>query len=162
MINLLNLGFVVLFAVLGYLIGGYLERRHFRSIRDREAKYQGILTFNNRQLPEALAVSASGSEAGTNSCDFVSGNVVISIDYFKRLAAGLRGLIGGRVGAYETLVDRARREALLRMKEDAMAKNLNMVFGVRLETSSIAKGSSGQLGMVEVFAYGTGVSVNSA
>jgi len=156
MLNLLNLGFIALFATLGYLVGGYLERRHFRSIRDREAEYQRVLTFNSTRLPEEAAL------AGASSCDFVSGNVVISIDYFKRLAAGLRGLIGGRVGAYETLVDRARREALLRMKEDAMAKDLNMIFGVRLETSSIAKGSSGQLGMVEVFAYGTGVSVEGA
>ena len=150
MFNLLSFFFLVLFATLGYVIGGYLERRHFRSIRERETSYSSLLTFNNRQLPDSVAAG---------DCMLVGGNVVISIDYFKRLAAGLRGIIGGRIGAYETLVDRARREALLRMKEDAMSKNLNMVFGVRLETSSIAKGSQGQLGMVEVYAYGTGVAV---
>ena len=150
MFNPLNISLVVLFAILGYVIGGFLERRHFRSIREREASYSSLLTFNSRQLPDSVSI---------NDCTLVGGNVVISIDYFKRLAAGLRGILGGRIGAYETLVDRARREALLRMKEDAMRKNLTMVFGVRLETSSIAKGSQGQLGMVEVYAYGTGVAV---
>lgn len=147
MFDPITLSFVAIFAVLGYVIGGRIEQRHFRSIREREARYQSLLTYSSRLVPP----TASGS------CTLVDGNVVISIDYFKRLAAGLRGIIGGRVGAYETLVDRARREALLRMKEDALRKNVDMVFGVRLETSSISKGGGNQLGMVEVYAYGTGV-----
>jgi uncharacterized protein YbjQ (UPF0145 family) len=47
----------------------------------------------------------------------VSGSVVVSVDYFKRFLAGLRTLVGGRVTSYETLLDRARREAILRCKE---------------------------------------------
>ena len=150
MASLINIALVAVLAVLGYFIGGYLERRHFRSIREREARYQSLMTFTSRTPPPGA----------NDNCTLVAGNVVISIDYFKRLAAGLRGIVGGRVGAYETLVDRARREAVLRMKEDARQKNVNLVFGVRLETSSISKGASKQLGMVEVYAYGTGVFVN--
>ena len=86
---------------------------------------------------------------------FVQGNVVISVDYFKRLSAGLRSLLGGRVGAYESLVDRARREAILRMKRNAQEQGANHIFNVKLETSSITKGGRGQIGAVEMFAYGT-------
>ena len=46
----------------------------------------------------------------------VQGSAVISIDYFKRMLAALRNIVGGEVKSYETLVDRARREATLRMK----------------------------------------------
>ncbi|MFT6733724.1 MAG: hypothetical protein ACJAS9_001914 [Polaribacter sp.] len=43
------------------------------------------------------------------------------MDYFKRFLAGLRNIFGGRVVTYESLVDRARREAILRMKEKCPA-----------------------------------------
>jgi uncharacterized protein YbjQ (UPF0145 family) len=143
-----QLGIVVVLAILGYLFGSAAERRHFASIREREQRYSELLTFSTRTLP---------TDPAPATCGLVSGNVVISIDYFKRLTAGLRGIIGGRVTAFETLVDRARREALLRLKEDAHSQGMSMVFNVRLETSSISKGNSKQLGTIEVYAYGTGV-----
>ena len=95
--------------------------------------------------------------SGPVQCDLVAGNVVVSIDYFKQVAAGLRSLIGGRVSAYETLLERARREAILRMKEDAINKGADAVFNVKLETSSITKGRRQQIGCVEIYAYGTAI-----
>ena len=44
---------------------------------------------------------------------------MVSVDYFKRFLAGLRMIFGGRVSSYESLLDRARREALLRMRLQA-------------------------------------------
>ena len=70
----------------------------------------------------------------------VTGSTVISVDYFKRFLAALRNLFGGRVTAYESLLDRARRESLLRMKEQAAALGASMVFNVKYETASISKG----------------------
>ena len=67
----------------------------------------------------------------------VCGSAVISIDYFKRILAGLRNIFGGTVKSYETLIDRARREALLRMKEKA--DDATMIINVRIETSTIGK-----------------------
>ncbi len=81
--------------------------------------------------------------------------MVISVDYFKRSVAGLRALVGGRMKTYETLLDRARREAILRMKQQAKQLGANMVFNVKLETASISKGAKDSIGSVEVYAYGT-------
>ncbi|WP_281647404.1 YbjQ family protein [Parendozoicomonas sp. Alg238-R29] len=131
---------------LGYVFGRIAEKRHFKSIIKREEQLRDILTFSER-LP-APGFSSARSE-------LVSGNVVISIDYFKRIAAGLRSLIGGRVTAYETLIERARREAILRMKEDARRMGASQIINVKLETASITKGSKDQTGCVEVYAYGT-------
>jgi uncharacterized protein YbjQ (UPF0145 family) len=66
--------------------------------------------------------------------------------------------VGGRVTTYESLLERARREAILRMKADARQKGLNTIVNVKLETASITKGSKNQVGAVEVYAYGTGLS----
>ena len=78
--------------------------------------------------------------------------MVIASDYFKTFTAGLINIFGGRVTPFESLVDRARREALLRMKEQASQTGASIVFNVKLETTRIA---TGRLGAVEVLAYGT-------
>ena len=131
---------------LGYGFGRLAESRHFKSIIEREKRFQSLLTFSER-MPPAEVINV-------DSC-LVGGNVVISVDYFKRFVAGLRGIIGGRIRAYESLLERARREAMLRMKEDAQSHGASMVVNVKLETASITKGKKQQVGAVEVYAYGT-------
>ena len=139
--------FVVLLT-LGYVFGRIAETRHFKSILRREEELRGLLAFSERFPPPF---------DGPVNTALVGGNVVISIDYFKRFAAGLRNLIGGRVSAYESLVERARREAILRMKEDARGKGAAHITNVKIETSSITKGQGQQVGCVEVYAYGTAI-----
>jgi uncharacterized protein YbjQ (UPF0145 family) len=89
----------------------------------------------------------------------VAGNVVVSLDYFKRFLASLRNLVGGRVGSYETLLDRARREAVLRLKQQAMQRGYGAVINLRLETTRMANASRGGKGTagIEVLAFGTGL-----
>lgn len=133
--------------VLGYVFGQIAEKRHFRSIIRREQELRDVLCFTERNLP------AMGEVGSTLVC----GSVVISIDFFKKFVASLRNLVGGRVSAYESLLERARREAILRMKAEARVLGANSVWNVRLETSSITKDGSQGVGAVEVLAYGTAV-----
>ena len=85
------------------------------------------------------------------------GSVVVANDYFKSFSASLRNLVGGRMLVYESLVDRGRREALLRMKEEAIAWGASQVVNVRFETSNIAGQSQQGASAVEIMAYGTGI-----
>ena len=144
-----DLMILLLLLVLGYFFGQMAEKKHFRSIIKREEEYRQILTFAKR-----FPLTNEGDQKAT----LVGGNVVISVDYFKRFVATLRSLVGGRVTTYESLLERARREAILRMKADARQKGLNTIVNVKLETASITKGSKNQVGAVEVYAYGTGLS----
>ena len=57
------------------------------------------------------------------------------------------------------VLDRARREAILRMKAEAHEHGAGMIFNVKLETASISKGAKDTIGSVEVYAYGTAVTV---
>ncbi|MDX2505955.1 MAG: heavy metal-binding domain-containing protein [Gammaproteobacteria bacterium] len=141
--------FLVLMS-LGYGFGQYFERRHYRSIRKREGELKDIIIVQSKIPPLSLT---------SNHDQFlVGGNVVISVDYFKRFVAGLRNLVGGRVTPYETLIDRARREAILRMKEEAMASGAKLILNVKYEMCSIYKGRRNKIGSVEAFAYGTAFS----
>ncbi|MEM7018662.1 MAG: heavy metal-binding domain-containing protein [Pseudomonadota bacterium] len=128
------------------------EARHYASLRVREHALRHIQVLTLKRPPRDLE--------GEPDSHLVMGSVVISVDYFKRFIASLITLIGGRIFTYETLVERARREAILRMKEQAKASGAFMICNVKLETSSISKGfGKDSLGSVEVLAYGTALSL---
>lgn len=138
---------VVLLTV-GFFSGRYLERKHYASIIAREAAPGQVMVFAARLPPPDLPASAT---------QLVSGSVVISADYFKRFVAGLRMLIGGRLNTYESLLDRARREAILRMREEAKTLGATQIFNVKLETLSIGGRNPNSISCLEVLAYGTAI-----
>lgn len=135
---------------LGYFFGTYLEKKHYKSILKREKKFKNILLFDTKLIPTELQPTGG---------QMVVGHVVVSVDYFKRFVAGLRKLMGGRLKTYESLLDRARREAVLRMKANAQELDANMIFNVKFETASISKGTRDTIGSVEVYVYGSAVKV---
>ena len=139
---------VLVLLALGFGFGTRADRQHYRSIREREDALRDLMVFAARFPPELGRPRASR---------LVAGNVVVSVDYFKAFVAGLRSFVGGRVTSYESLLDRGRREAILRMKEDARPLGPCKIFNVKIEASSISRGGSNALGTVEVLAYGTAV-----
>lgn len=149
---LTNLVLPIGLLVITYAIGSVAEAKHYRSIRDREAKTKDFVVVTFPHFPVDVDIQR---------VEVVMGSVVVSHDYFKRFLARLRGIVGGRIRSYEPLLDRARREAILRMKEKAMSRGHSAVVNVRLETSRIAssqKGGKGTAG-VEMLAYGTAFTV---
>lgn len=149
---ILNFGAPLLLLILAYFVGSAIERKHFKELREREANIRNFPVITFESLPEDWQVT---------SVELVHGSVVISLDYFKRVIAGLRGLIGGRIRTYEPLLDRARREALLRMAEDARQRGFDAVVNVRLETSRLANARRNDQGTagVEMLAFGTAITL---
>ena len=137
--------FIALLA-LGYLAGSWAEKKHYTSIEKREAELLQMPIVNGRK---------GYGDAEAPYGEMVYGNAVISVDYFKRILAALRNVFGGTIRSYETLLDRARREAILRMKEAAPA-GTKIIINVRVETSTIGKNTQKKsVGCVEALAYGT-------
>lgn len=134
--------------VIGFTSGTILERRHYRSIRRREAETDSMLVLAGKKISD---------EADWEAVGLVTGSVVISTDYFKTFLAGMRKVFGGRLRSYESLFDRARREAVLRMKESAKEKGALAVLNVRFETARISSGAGKATVTVETLAYGTAV-----
>ena len=145
-----NFGLPILILIFAYFVGSRIEKKHFENIRRREADARNFPVVSFRTMPEDWNVGSS---------NLVTGNIVISLDYFKRVIASLKGLIGGRIKTYEPLLDRARREAMLRMIESARAQGYDAVINVRLETSRLANARRDGKGIagVEMFAYGTAI-----
>ena len=143
-----SISIFLILLTLGFVFGKLAESRHYRSIQAREESLV--------RLPATSCKKPIGNRASIGQAQLVYGHVVISVDYFKQMLAGLRNLFGGTIQAYETLLDRARREAVLRMKESC--PTADEILNLRIETSSISKGGSGdRIGSVEVLAYGTAI-----
>ena len=129
---------------LGLVVGRIGEAMHYRRLEDGEDKLAHILIFSDRNLPAGVT---------WEKAQFVSGSAVMSNDYFSALVAGLRKLFGGRIGLYVNLIERARREAVLRIKQAAEWQGAGVVINVKFTTTSL--GRQGGVTAVEVLAFGT-------
>ncbi len=127
---------------IGYFIGTRVEKKHYKSIEQREGKLIHLPVVSGEDLLEDREISEA---------QLIYANAVISTDYFKVMLAGLRNFIGGEVSAFETLLDRARREAVLRLKEKAQGADI--ILNLRIETCTIMS----KLGSSEALAYGTAI-----
>jgi len=133
--------------VLGLVTGKCIEKSHLVKLAKREEDLKELKVCNLRRLPAELQIKESF---------IVTGSCVVATDYFKVFAAALRNLFGGEIKAYRSLMSRARREALVRLLEQAKKLGSESVWNVRFETSTI-QGKRRKPGGVEVLAYGTAV-----
>ena len=139
-----------LLLALGFVSGKTVEHLHYQDLAKRERRQRRLMLITTSRVPADWRVEDAA---------LLTGTVVISIDYWKRFAAGIRQIFGGNVRSYETLFERARREAILRLKEAAAAKGFDAVIGVRLDSVELANmGASGKgPAGVELMASGTGL-----
>ena len=138
---MIEYGFFAVLLVLGFGFGQLSERRHYKSIRKREQQLTSLPAVATKHPPVDV----------TYRQQLVIGSVVVASDYFKSFLANLVNIFGGRVRSFEPLLDRGRREAILRLKQEAESRGASMVFNVKYETSRIGGGVT----TIEVMAYGT-------
>ena len=132
--------FAILFSV-GFGFGRFNERKHLQYLDEQEQRLAYIRVNNSRFIESTLPGH------------MISSNVVISHDYFKYAIANVQNMLGGRLTSYESVVERARREAIVRLKLEAEKMGADQIMGIRLSTTELGM----QGGRVEVFAYGTAI-----
>lgn len=131
--------------LLWYIVWTILEKNHYTDIKNREEE--------NKET--VILTKTDSKKIDTIGWELLTWNVVISIDFFKKFIASFIGIFGWRMFVYESLVDRARREAILRVKEKAKQKWYNCLLNLKIETSSISKWTKWNIWSVEVLAYAT-------
>ena len=144
---LINISLSALALGLGWFFGRRAEKQHFASLEQRESANLNRPVLSNSNGIEDLNVVRS---------ELVFGQVSICDDYFKYLISALHCFLGGRLSTYESLLDRARREAILRMKESR--SDASLFVNLRLDTTTLDNGSSKQgksVRAVQVLAYST-------
>lgn len=76
----------------------------------------------------------------------VTGEVIVGANIFRDLFAGIRDIVGGRSGSYETVLADARRQAITEMEAEAQKLGGNAVIGVDIDYEVI--GANGSMLMV--------------
>lgn len=128
---------------LGWSIASFFEYRHFSSIRKREEAHNHI----------SLSTRNVHDHTDTDGVLLV-GSVMVSHDFFRTLIIVIRKVIGGNVSLYERLAARGRREAIVRLKEEAELRGIKEVINIRFDTVKI---SARFLSGVAMTVYGTGL-----
>ena len=85
--------------------------------------------------------------------DIVEGSTVRAKHIGKDILAGFKNLVGGEVKQYTDLLNEARKEAMIRMKQNAKALDADAIINIRFMTSMVMQGAS------EILAYGTAVKI---
>nr|WP_227539032.1 heavy metal-binding domain-containing protein [Moraxella catarrhalis] len=124
----------------GWYFGARAERGHLKSLMADEQKYQHI----------QVSSECFYEPKGINESILVVGSVVIAQDKFKQVVAAMLSLFGKNLTVYETLLDRARREVVLRAKRQANDAGCHALYGLRFEMAEVQGG-------VEILAYGVAV-----
>lgn len=138
----------ILLILLAWFTGRAAERNHIKRLNRRENQLADMLVTDIKSFPP--------SAEPHKHAELVVGQVVIATDYLKSFLANLKKILGGNLKSYESLMNRARREAILRMLEEAHQNGYDAVCNLRLEFSDIGGMSSSRGAvMVEVFAFGT-------
>lgn len=93
----------------------------------------------------------------THYLGVVTGEAILGANIFRDFFAGITDIVGGRSGAYESELRKARDIALREMQDDAKRLGGNAVVGADLDYETIQMGGGG--GMLMVSASGTAVVV---
>lgn len=83
----------------------------------------------------------------------VAGEAIMGANIFKDFFAGIRDIVGGRSGAYENELIKAKAIALEELQEKAAELGADAIVGVDLDYEALG----GQVNMLMVVANGTAV-----
>ena len=90
----------------------------------------------------------------TEFLGIVTGEAVMGTNLFRDIFAGITDLVGGRSGAYEDELRKAKDAAIGQMGEDARALGADAIVGVDLDYEHLGGGNRS---MLMVTANGTAV-----
>lgn len=144
----IQLGGVLFLLVLAWITGTYFERRHINDLQQRELSNGQFLVTQIKSFPARIP--------GEHPPRLIVAETVVASDYLKSFLAKLRGIFGGEIRSFHSLLDRARRESTQRVIEQARASGFNAICNLRLDTADIG-GNSRKTGaaMVAIIASAT-------
>jgi len=87
----------------------------------------------------------------TKHFGLVSGSTVRAKHIGRDIAASFKNIVGGELKGYTELLQESRKQAIIRMVQQAKELGANAIVNIRFSTSSITQGAA------ELYAYGTAV-----
>lgn len=136
-----------------WFYGNYYQGQKVDQLLARESAFfaehgrDNIHTISNLIPPKPIT-----------SCGLVMANISVGTSWWQTMIGGLHSIIGGNITLYDRVLTYGRKEALQRLREQALQQGWDNVINVRLETARIVSGKRDSKGSAyEILAYGTGV-----
>lgn len=134
---------------IAYVISYFVESLHYMDIKRREQQFVKLPMVSSEKVFDGYHIIQS---------DLVYSEVALATDHFKRFMLSILSLFGLNIVCYEKLLDRARREAILRLKEKCLA--YDAIINLKMETVEICNtnlGNQNSIKGLQVLASATAV-----
>lgn len=141
---LISYAWPLLLLLIGWSVGRIKIRNHRTRLNQLENKLQQIRLHN-------VKYKGANDDADVTA-DMLNASLVLSIDIFQRFLATFTQLTGGEHYNYTDLLDRGRRDALLRLKTQAHILGANDIYNIKIQSATIGAGKG-----IEILAYGTAI-----
>ena len=139
----------LLLLAVAFLAGNVMNSRHEKSLLERQQNLSHIRTTD---LDHLLDADPTG-----NPATLFTAEISLGVDHFRGALGSLKNIFGGEIRSYQQTLDRARREAILRLVEQADLAGFNAIANIRLEFADISGSAhmAKRPAMVTIMAYGT-------
>ena len=109
---------------LAFFAGNAIAKRHEKDMDERNSalshmQVSDISTYFNPDTTKTPPL-------------LLHSEVTLGIDHFRGFLGNLKNIFGGEVRSYQATLDRARREAILRIKEEAHTHGFNAIANLRV------------------------------
>lgn len=144
----------LLFPFLSWAAGRWYQGRLMQALLLDE-KQQGSML----QSDQHLSTSSSMKTMAAQSSTLLHVSICVGPSMGQIFFMWLKSIFGGRLHSYDVVLDYGRREALLRLNQQAKELGCSSMVNIRIETSTVsfAKNNQNKTSSVEFLAFATGI-----
>ena len=149
----LGMAFSVGPILFSWLYGNYYQSNKVKNLLARENAFLAQHGQDNIHSISHLIPSQP-----ITNCGLVMANISVGTSWWQTMIGRFHAMIGGNITMFDRVLNYGRKEALQRLREQALQQGWDNVINVRLETSRIVSSSNqGKSSAFEILAYGTGI-----
>jgi uncharacterized protein YbjQ (UPF0145 family) len=144
----------LLFPFLSWAIGRWYQDRLMSALQLNE-KQQGNMLQSDQHLSTQSLMTTMAAESST----LLHVSICVGPSMGQIFFMWFKSIFGGRLHSYDVVLDYGRREALLRLNQQAKNLGCSSVVNIRIETSTVsfAKNDKSNTSSVEFLAFATGI-----
>ena len=150
---IVGLSFTIGPFLVSWIGGNYYQSQKINQLNARESAFIAQHGEDNIHTVSELIPAKT-----INSCGLVMANISVGTSWWQTLIGRLHTIIGGNITMFDRVLYYGRKEALQRLREQALHQGWDNVVNVRLETARIVSSNNSDKGSAyEILAYGTGI-----
>ena len=132
-------------------IGGGIISEGFEAVQEERLEKHSRNGNYERRKQMLIVTSETISGKNFEMLGLVKGSTIQTVNAIKDIGSGLKTLVGGELGNYNKMMEKARETATARMVEEAEKLGADAIISMRYSSSSVMQSAA------EVLAYGTAV-----